>query len=237
MNISIMMTFENPYGREYIKQLLENAIQIHSVIIERGSKGERLGYKLNNERTRGYYRPPRLVHLLDGHLIPLYFTKRHNGPACEALLKNLTPDLMILGGAGGILTNRILSIPRIGTLNGHPGLLPQFRGSSPVAWAIHYDHPVGATCHFVEETIDTGPIICQEALTVHRGDKYEQIESNVMVLCGKLLVEAIKKIEKGGYEKDLRIQGEGKTYKRQQPELVAEVKRKLASLEYKHYSK
>lgn len=235
MKISIMMTFDNPVGREYTKQLLENDVKIHSFIFEKGSEMAELAYKLNMERLGGLYTPPRFEELVDGHLIPSYFTLSHGSQACADLLNNLDIDLLVLGGAGAILTNRILSLPHIGTINSHPGILPQVRGSSPVAWAIYHDHQVGATCHFVEETIDTGPIIYQEVLPVHKGDKYEQIESNNLVLCGKALVNAIKLIIKGGYENNLKVQGKGNTYKRMKPELVAEVKKKLADLEYKHY--
>lgn len=49
-------------------------------------------------------------------------------------------------------------------MNCHPGLLPKFRECTCVEWAVYLDEEVGNTVHFMNEKIDEGPIIVQEAL-------------------------------------------------------------------------
>lgn len=74
------------------------------------------------------------------------------------IIKRLSPDLLVLAGMH-ILNREVLNIPRIGTLNGHLGWLPDFRGNYTVHWALFKNAPVGVTVHWVDEGIDTGPIV------------------------------------------------------------------------------
>ncbi len=77
------------------------------------------------------------------------------------ILKELSPDLFVLAGVP-ILTKTILSIPKIGTLNGHLGWVPDFRGNYAVHWALQKSGSVGVTVHWVDEGIDTGPILARQ---------------------------------------------------------------------------
>ena len=73
---------------------------------------------------------------------------------------------MILAGSG-IVKESLLKIPREGTLNCHPGLLPRYRGCTCLEWALYEDEPVGATCHFVTPEIDAGDIVRKEIMPVY----------------------------------------------------------------------
>lgn len=72
-------------------------------------------------------------------------------------VEELRPDLAIHAGAG-ILRDAVLSIPRLGTLNAHMGLLPKYRGVNVTEWAALNEEPIGCSVHFIDPGIDTGPI-------------------------------------------------------------------------------
>jgi len=73
-------------------------------------------------------------------------------------LKAWSPDLIIFTG-GNILRKPLLDLPRLGVLNVHLGMLPEVRGMSSPEWSLLNDVPVGITIHYINEGIDTGPIL------------------------------------------------------------------------------
>jgi len=133
-----------------------------------------------------------LLELLKRHGIPMLTVSDHNGPATATALSQLEPDIIVLGGAG-IIKRHIFSKPKIGTLNVHPGLLPEYRGQSVVPWAIWNGDELGATAHFVDGGLDTGPIVVKR--------KYEGTYSNtwdakykIERFAADVLVDALKVI-------------------------------------------
>jgi len=81
-----------------------------------------------------------------------------NSPDAIARLKEWSPDLVIFAG-GNILRKPLLQVPRLGVLNVHLGLLPEVRGMSSPEWSLLKHIPVGITIHYMDEGIDTGPIL------------------------------------------------------------------------------
>lgn len=81
----------------------------------------------------------------------------------ELLVSHGPWDVILLGDCR-ILKSAIFEIPRLGTINIHPGHLPMLRGNTPYVWAIHetlrgHPTPEACTAHLVDEGIDTGPIL------------------------------------------------------------------------------
>ena len=75
-------------------------------------------------------------------------------------LKELKPDLFIVAAYGQKIPKEVLTIPKYGSLNVHPSLLPKYRGSSPVQAAIYNgDEETGVTIMLVDEEMDHGPIL------------------------------------------------------------------------------
>lgn len=140
-------------------------------------------------RTRA--KPIDMFSLLKQKRIPYITVAQHNDPESHAALREFRPELIVLGGASRIRSH-ILSVPSIGTINIHPGLLPKYRGQSVVAWALWKGDPVGVTAHFVDTGLDTGPIIATRQLTSafttvwDAQNKAEQLAAEVLidVLCG-----------------------------------------------------
>jgi phosphoribosylglycinamide formyltransferase 1 len=89
-------------------------------------------------------------------------------------------------------------------LNVHPSLLPAFPGLHAQRQALEYGAKVaGATVHFVDEGVDTGPIVLQAAVPVEPGDTEETLAARILVQEHRLYPEAIRLFAQGR----LRIQG------------------------------
>ena len=114
-----------------------------------------------------------------------------------SVLRGLHPDLFVLGGAP-ILPAAVLELPRIGTLNAHPGLLPRYRGVDVVAHAILNGDPVGATVHFVDAGIDTGRIVSQVEVPVRRPESLSSLQERVEAAGATALAEAVAGLIAGG---------------------------------------
>lgn len=78
-------------------------------------------------------------------------------------------DLFIVAAYGKILPEGMLELPRFGSLNVHPSLLPRWRGPSPIQYAIwHGDEEIGVTIILMDEKVDHGPIIKNSKLKIPR---------------------------------------------------------------------
>ncbi|MDP3725984.1 MAG: methionyl-tRNA formyltransferase [bacterium] len=106
---------------------------------------------------------------------------------------NFQYDLFIVASYGKILTKEILSIPKHGTLNVHPSLLPLFRGPSPIHSSIlENTRMVGVTIMLMDEKIDHGPIVAQEALQFSIFNfQFSKLRDALAHEGGKLLTETI----------------------------------------------
>ena len=118
----------------------------------------------------------------------------------EEFLKTLGTewDLFIIASYGKIVPRTILDLPKHGTLNVHPSLLPKLRGASPIQSAILEDAPVGephetgVTIMLIDEEVDHGPIVAQEKITIQNWPpKGSELEEALGILGGKLLVKTI----------------------------------------------
>ncbi|MDR1365958.1 MAG: methionyl-tRNA formyltransferase [Holosporales bacterium] len=82
-------------------------------------------------------------------------------------LKRLNPDIIVVVAYGLILPREILSIPRLGCINVHASLLPQWRGASPIQQAIIAgDKTTGVTIMKMSEDLDAGDIIMQKSAAI-----------------------------------------------------------------------
>ncbi len=111
------------------------------------------------------------------------------------LLKEQDPDLIVLAGFMKILPPEIVRFFWRKIVNIHPSLLPAFPGLHAIEKAFKYGVKVtGVTVHFVDEGVDTGPIILQECVKVDDSDTLETLEEKIHAVEHKIYIEAIKKV-------------------------------------------
>jgi|OM-RGC.v1.012163298 methionyl-tRNA formyltransferase len=192
MKIAFLSVLHDPFLGRFLQKFYENELIVDAVILDENDISEK-NLNLFIERT-GKRMPPLSLYGIDGEKIPFYFVPNHNGNTCIDLIKTLKIDILINAGTPRIANANLLKAPRIGIVNCHPGLLPNFRGCSSVEWAIYFDKQVGNTVHFMNEGIDTGPIILQEGLLYSKQDRYVDVRVKVYEQRYDLLVKGIRKI-------------------------------------------
>ena len=102
-------------------------------------------------------------------------------------------DLVVLAGYMQLLTAPFLERFPGRILNVHPSLLPAFPGAHAVEDALAHGVKVtGATVHLVDEGIDTGPIVLQEAVEIREGDTAETLHTRIQQVEHRLLPEAVR---------------------------------------------
>jgi len=107
-------------------------------------------------------------------------------------LKSIEWDLFIVASYGIIIPKSILDIPKKGTLNVHPSLLPKYRGASPIETAILEDtKETGVTIMLMDEKMDHGPILEQEAVSFQQWDERLHIREIMAEIGGELLSNVI----------------------------------------------
>ena len=113
-------------------------------------------------------------------------------------LKNLAPDLCVTAAFGQILSQEILDIPRLGTINVHASLLPRHRGSAPINWAIlQGDETVGVTTMMTDKGIDTGDMLLKAETPYIPGETAGELTVRMADLGAQLLIETLQKLEAG----------------------------------------
>jgi phosphoribosylglycinamide formyltransferase-1 len=108
------------------------------------------------------------------------------------------PDLVALCGFMRLLRPATLEGIGAPVLNVHPSLLPRFRGLHAQRQAIEAGVSVtGATVHYVDAGMDTGPVLLQAELPIRPGETAEDLSARLLPLEHRLYVEAIRTIQQG----------------------------------------
>lgn len=118
----------------------------------------------------------------------------------ETILKREV-DLLLVHAFMKILPAQVFHAPAFGSLNIHPSLLPKYRGPSSTYWVLkNRERETGLTCHYIDEGIDTGAIICQTSVPVDPGDTVETIIEKQKLTVEPLLHEALRRIKTPAFQ-------------------------------------
>jgi len=117
----------------------------------------------------------------------------------KSKIQNLEPDLIVVAAYGQIIPKKILDIPKRGSLNIHPSLLPKYRGSSPIQFTIlNGEKKSGVTIILMDEKIDHGKIISNFQFQISNEKiTYPELLKELAKLGAKLLLETIPKWVRG----------------------------------------
>jgi methionyl-tRNA formyltransferase len=126
----------------------------------------------------------------------------------------LGADAAVVAAYGLILPPPILAAPRLGCLNVHASLLPRWRGAAPIQRALLAgDRETGITIMQMDEGLDTGPILMQEAIPIGRDTTAAELTTELAVLGGRLMLVTLEGIRQGSVVPRPQPQ-EGVTYAR-----------------------
>jgi phosphoribosylglycinamide formyltransferase-1 len=128
-----------------------------------------------------------------------YETKKHYEEAVLQQLKNHRIDWIILAGYMRIVGTTLLQAYEGRIVNIHPSLLPAFPGKDAIGQAFTARVKVtGATVHFVDEGMDTGPIIDQEVVRIEKDETHESLQAKIQRVEHALYPRTIQALVSGG---------------------------------------
>ncbi len=127
-------------------------------------------------------------------------TRAEHDREIAAALREREVDLVCLAGYMRLLSPEFIEAFRGRILNIHPSLLPSFPGLDAQAQAItHGVKFSGCTVHFVDETLDGGPVIAQAVVPVLDDDTPETLSARILSEEHKLYAEAVALVVSGNY--------------------------------------
>ena len=130
--------------------------------------------------------------------IPVFQPERIKREEGVAMLKSCAPDLCVTAAFGQLLSQEILDIPPLGTINVHSSLLPRHRGSAPINWSIIKGDPVtGVTTMFTDKGMDTGDILLMRETPIGPRENAGELSDRLAVMGAELLIETIRALEAG----------------------------------------
>ena len=131
------------------------------------------------------------------HDLPLLQPEKLKDPTFLEQLASYQANLFIVV-AFRMLPAVVWQMPELGTFNLHASLLPQYRGAAPINFAIiNGEIETGLTTFFLNEEIDKGAVIMREKVGIRPDETAGELHDELMLLGNKVVVETIKKIEKG----------------------------------------
>ena len=168
--------------------------------------GKQLGVNCLNHLLENMIKPQFVLANLDddGEDNPLHqslikFSEKHNlnvmrgnlrSPKIIKSIGTYQPEIIFCIGGTRLIPPEILSIPKLGCLNIHPSLLPKYRGRYSTAHALfNGETQTGVTLHWIDEGIDSGPIIIQSTIGIDPNDTAKSLYNKFVVAGGNLFLE------------------------------------------------
>lgn len=132
------------------------------------------------------------------HGIPVWQPATLRDGEAEKVFRALQPDLVVVVAYGRILPPELLHIAPLGCINLHVSLLPKYRGSAPIQWAVlNGDTKTGVTIMQLDEGCDTGDILMVEPVEIGPETTSGELFDQVSALGAETLVRAVEDLAAG----------------------------------------
>ena len=191
MKIAVLVSGSGTNLQTLIDQLHNDStsdIEIAVVISDRKN-----AYALTRAKTAGI--PTQVVKAQD------YENRILFDEAISHIIEEYPVELIVLAGYMKLFQSPFVRKYRNRIINIHPSILPAFPGAIPVADSLAYGVKVtGVTVHFVDENVDTGPIIAQRVVPVYDTDTEESLHERIQVEEHSLYPKVIKLFAQGGIQ-------------------------------------
>lgn len=186
-NLKILFSGTPDFAVESLKILIENGYNICGVITAPDKPAGR-GMEMQQSAVKKYAQSKGLFILQPEKL---------KDPAFLLQVASLNADLHIVV-AFRMMPEQLWSMPRLGTLNLHASLLPQYRGAAPINRAImNGESTTGVTTFFLKHEIDTGDIILSEKVDIGPFETAGELHDRLKHIGAALILKTVQQIEKG----------------------------------------
>ena len=134
------------------------------------------------------------------HELPLAQPEKLKSPEFRATLERWAPDLGVVV-AFRMLPEAVWNFPRLGTINLHGSLLPQYRGAAPIHWAVlNGETASGATTFLLQHQIDTGHVLGRVEVPIGPDDTTGDVHERILGAGQHLLVDSVDALASGKAE-------------------------------------
>ena len=129
------------------------------------------------------------------HGIPVFQPATLKDASAQDTIRAVDAEAMVVAAYGLILPQAVLDMPRFGCLNIHGSLLPRWRGAAPIQRALLAgDTETGVCIMQMEAGLDTGPVLCSEAVAISAVDSAGSLHDRLAALGGRLVVAALARL-------------------------------------------
>lgn len=112
-------------------------------------------------------------------------------------LRQAEADVFVVVAYGQILSQEILDLPRLGCINVHGSILPEYRGAAPIQWSLYNgEKETGITTMLMDAGLDTGPMLLKAVTPIELLDNTESLAKRLARMGADLLVETLLKLER-----------------------------------------
>lgn len=174
------------FAVETLEKIIENGYDVVAVVTQ-PDKPKGRDKKLS---------PPPVKECALKHNLTVLQPQRARDEAFVQELKRYNPDAIVVVAFGQILPESILHMTKYGCINVHASLLPQYRGASPIQWAvIDGCKKTGVTTMLMDEGIDTGDILMVREYELAKKETGGSLFDKLSLLGAELLIETLKGME------------------------------------------
>ena len=146
----------------------------------------------DKKRNRGELSPTPVKELAQELDIPVLTPSKMKDGALIERLKSENADFFVVVAYGKILPKEILDIPKLGCINIHASLLPEYRGAAPIQWSIiDGKKKTGITTMLMDEGLDTGDILKQYELPITDDETGGSLFDKLAILGGEAIADTI----------------------------------------------
>ena len=125
--------------------------------------------------------------------VPVYQFERLRNEEGLACLRSLAPDIVVTAAFGQILSQALLDVPKMGTVNVHASLLPAYRGAAPINWCIlNGETRTGVTTMLTDAGVDTGAMLLRRETDIGEVETAAELSVRLSQLGAELLIETLK---------------------------------------------
>ncbi|MDX6426440.1 MAG: methionyl-tRNA formyltransferase [Gaiellaceae bacterium] len=125
----------------------------------------------------------------------LFASSKHS---LAPLLRAYEPDLALCTGFPWLIPAEAIAVPALGIVNGHPSLLPRYRGPFPIAWAVRNgETEIGMSYHLMDAQFDTGNVLAQQPIPLAEDETEETLFARFPALTWELLSIVFDRLARG----------------------------------------
>lgn len=172
-------------GHACLDELVELGADVRLVVTHEDAPGEVIWFESVAERARAAG-------------IPVIQPSDVNAPDVVARISEIQPDLLFSFYFRQMIAPALLAAPRLGALNLHGSLLPDYRGRAPVNWVlVHGERETGVTLHYMDPKPDHGDIVGRRSVPITRDDTALTLTHKLAAAGRTLLREMLPRLSDG----------------------------------------